>query len=75
MAEIQRVSLLQDQRGWSVKVALKTGRARRYHYESEAQARFFAAVFELGRRVLPTQFPLPMRAGFGEAAPVRRRRA
>lgn len=75
MVEIERVSLLQDQRGWSVKVSLKRGRTRRYHYVNEAQARYFAAVFGLGPRVLPSKFPLPTGAGFGEAAPVRRRRS
>jgi hypothetical protein len=53
MAEIERVSLLHDRRGWSVKVMLKKGGARHYRYGSEAQARYFAAVFELGPRVLP----------------------
>jgi hypothetical protein len=75
MAEIERVSLLQDQLGWSVKVLLKRGKARRYRYSTEAQARYFAAVFGLGPRVLPSKFPLPMGAVFGEAAHVRRRRA
>jgi hypothetical protein len=57
-----------------VKVVLRKGRARRYRCASEAQARYFAAVFELGPRVLPPSgFPLPMRARFGEAAHVRRR--
>lgn len=32
---------------------LKKGGARHYRYGSEAQARYFAAVFELGPRVLP----------------------
>jgi hypothetical protein len=53
MADIQRVVLLHDQRGWSVKVVLRQGSSRRYRYGSEAQARYFAAVFELGPRVLP----------------------
>lgn len=56
MAEIEHVVLLHDRRGWSVKVVLREGRSRRYRYGSEAQARFFAAVFELGPRVLP---PVP----------------
>jgi hypothetical protein len=53
MADIQRVVLLHDRRGWSVKVVLRQGGSRRYRYGSEAQARYFAAVFELGPRVLP----------------------
>lgn len=53
MAEIARVSLLRDQRGWGVKVSLKKGGTRHYRYGSEAQARFFAAVFGMGPRVLP----------------------
>ena len=53
MVEIERVSLLHGRRGWSVKVMLKKGGARHYRYGSEAQARYFAAVFELGPRVLP----------------------
>ena len=74
MADIQRVMLLQDRQGWSVKVVLRKGRSRRYRCGSEAQARYFAAVFEMGPRVLPPSgFPLPMRARFGEAAHVRRR--
>jgi hypothetical protein len=53
MVEIERVSLLHDRRGWGVKVLLKKGGARHYRYGSEAQARYFAAVFGLGPRVLP----------------------
>ncbi len=56
MAEIARVSLLHDRRGWGVKLSLKKGGTRHYRYGSEAQARYFAAVFGLGPRVLP---PLP----------------
>jgi hypothetical protein len=53
MADIEHVVLLHDRRGWSVKVVLREGDSRRYRYGSEAQARFFAAVFKLGPRVLP----------------------
>jgi hypothetical protein len=53
MADIDQVVLLHDRRGWSVKVLLRKGGSRRYRYASEAQARYFAAVFELGPRVLP----------------------
>lgn len=53
MADIDQVVLLHDRRGWSVKVVLREGGSRRYRYSSEAQARYFAAVFELGPRQLP----------------------
>ncbi len=53
MADIERVALLHDRRGWGVKVVLRQGGVRRYRYGSEAQARYFAAVFSLGPRVLP----------------------
>jgi hypothetical protein len=53
MVDIEQVKLLNDRRGWSVKVVLREGSARRYRYRSEAQARYFAAVFALGPRVLP----------------------
>ncbi len=36
-----------------MEVTLKEGGVRRYRYGSEAQARYFAAVFELGPRWLP----------------------
>ena len=36
-----------------MEVTLKEGEVRRYRYGSEAQARYFAAVFELGPRWLP----------------------
>jgi hypothetical protein len=66
MSEIRQVALVQDRRGWRVELHLHTGCVRRYSYRSEAQARFFAAVFALGPRVLP---PAPA------AAPGRRRRS
>ncbi|KFE71211.1 hypothetical protein [Hyalangium minutum] len=53
MADIDQVVLFQDRQGWSVKVLLRKGGSRRYRYASEAQARYFAAVFELGPRQLP----------------------
>jgi len=62
MAEIARVSLLHDRRGWGVKVSLKKGGTRHYRYGSEAQARYFAAIFELGPRVLPAKPPAKPRA-------------
>jgi hypothetical protein len=54
MADIEQVTLLHDRRGWGVRVVLKKGGVRRYRYTSEAQARYFAAVFALGPRVLPS---------------------
>ena len=51
--EIARVALRQHGKKWSVEVMLKEGGVRRYHYGSEAQARYFAAVFALGPRWLP----------------------
>lgn len=53
MAEIEQVSLIHDRRGWGVRLVLRSGGVRHYRYGSEAQARYFAAVFELGPRVLP----------------------
>lgn len=51
--EIARVALRRHRKGWGVEVTLKEGGVRRYRYGSEAQARYFAAVFELGPRWLP----------------------
>lgn len=51
--EIARVSLRRQRKGWGVEVTLKEGGVRRYRYGSEAQARYFAAVFALGPRWLP----------------------
>lgn len=53
MGGIQRVDVLRDRRGWRVDVETAEGAVRRYRYGSEAQARYFAAVFALGPRVLP----------------------
>jgi hypothetical protein len=50
--EVLRVEVLQSRRGWRVDVEVE-GAVRRYRYGSEAQARYFAAVFALGPRVLP----------------------
>lgn len=52
MGGIQRVEVLHDKKGWRVDVEVE-GAVRRYRYGSEAQARYFAAVFALGPRVLP----------------------
>ena len=51
--EIARVALRRRGKNWGVEVTLKEGGVRRYRYGSEAQARYFAAVFELGPRWLP----------------------
>ena len=56
MGTVERVELVRDARGWGVTVTVEGG-VRRYRYGSEAQARFFAAVFELGPRVLPPERP------------------
>lgn len=53
MADIDQVVLFQDRQGWNVRVLLHKGGSRRYRYATEAQARYFAAVFELGPRQLP----------------------
>jgi hypothetical protein len=53
MGEVGQVELLHDRRGWGVEVLMRDGAVRRYRYGSEAQARYFAAVFALGPRVLP----------------------
>ena len=58
MGEVARVELLHDRRGWGVEVVTRDGALRRYRYGSEAQARYFAAVFELGPRVLPPAEPV-----------------
>ncbi|MCP3136018.1 hypothetical protein [Pyxidicoccus xibeiensis] len=52
MGDVGQVELHHDKRGWSVEVT-REGESRRYRYGSEAQARYFAAVFALGPRVLP----------------------
>ncbi|OJT24978.1 hypothetical protein BO221_11360 [Archangium sp. Cb G35] len=51
--EIARVALRRRGKGWGVEVTLEGGGVRRYRYGSEAQARYFAAVFELGPSWLP----------------------
>ncbi|WP_052518906.1 hypothetical protein [Archangium violaceum] len=51
--EIARVALRRHGKGWGVEVTLEGGGVRRYRYGSEAQARYFAAVFELGPSWLP----------------------
>jgi hypothetical protein len=55
--EIARVALRRHRKSWGVEVTLKEGGVRRYRYGSEAQARYYAAVFELGPRWLPPTTP------------------
>lgn len=51
---IARVALRRHgKKRWGVEVTLEEGEVRRYRYGSEAQARYFAAVFELGPSWLP----------------------
>lgn len=57
MGEVERSELFHDRRGWGVEVVTREGETRRYRYGSEAQARYFAAVFALGPRVLPPVAP------------------
>ena len=61
--EIARVALRRRGKGWGVEVTLEGGGVRRYRYGSEAQARYFAAVFELG----PTWLPPVSRGGHSRA--------
>lgn len=70
------VKVMCDRKGWRVEVT-HAGGVRRYRYGSESQARYFAAVFELGPSVLPpknharrrqgARLALPNEASFGEA--------
>ncbi|MCP3102111.1 hypothetical protein LZ198_24895 [Myxococcus sp. K15C18031901] len=53
MGGVQRVEVRETRGGWGVEVLTGEGEVRCYRYRSEAQARFFAAVFEMGPRVLP----------------------
>ncbi|AGC42171.1 hypothetical protein MYSTI_00822 [Myxococcus stipitatus DSM 14675] len=53
MKGVMRVAVREERGAWKVEVATLEGEVRRYRYESEAQARYFAAVFALGPRVLP----------------------
>jgi hypothetical protein len=64
--EIARVALRRRGKGWGVEVTLKEGGVRRYRYGSEAQARYFAAVFALGPRWLPPVPPSRRRRGVPE---------
>jgi hypothetical protein len=67
--EIARVALRRHRKGWGVEVTLKEGGVRRYRYGSEAQARYFAAVFELGPRWLPPTSGRRRRRGSRTEAP------
>jgi hypothetical protein len=48
-----QVSVGRAGRSWSVTVTPEEGAPVEYRYRSQAQARFFAAVFELGPQELP----------------------
>ena len=52
-----------------MEVTLKEGGVRRYRYGTEAQARYFAAVFELGPRWLPPTTGRGSRGGSRTEAP------
>lgn len=68
MVEITSVALFSDRRGWAVDVALEGRRElRRYRYDSEAQARFFASVFALKPTSLP-EGHVRVRRSAGQAA-------
>ncbi|GEN05724.1 hypothetical protein OWM54_16700 [Myxococcus sp. MISCRS1] len=58
MGGVERVDVREEKKGWGVEVVTSDGEVRRYRYASEAQARYFAAIFELGPRVWP-----PVRRG------------
>lgn len=51
---IECVTMLRDRRGYCVDVKTSAGEQRRFRYASEAQARYFAAVFSLGPTALPS---------------------
>lgn len=53
MGAVEQVRLARRRRGWTVVVRLAGGEVRRFRYGTEAQARYFAAVFRLGPRTLP----------------------
>ena len=54
------VAVERSGRAWTVRVE-GLGEAREYCYRSEAQARFFAAVFALGPTILPVVSQAPKR--------------
>lgn len=60
------VSVERASRGWKVRVAPEEGEPRVYRYATRAQARFFAAVFELGPDALPCAHQIRERARRGK---------
>ena len=52
-AGIREVTLFRDARGWGVTATLASRHQRHWRFESERQARFHAAVLELGPPKLP----------------------
>lgn len=50
---IREVTLFRDARGWGVTATLASRHQRHWRFQSERQARFHAAVLELGPSVLP----------------------
>jgi hypothetical protein len=48
-----------DGRAWAVRLVDHSGQLREFRYRHESQARFFAEVFKLQPRVLPSQGTLP----------------
>lgn len=56
------VSVERASRGWKVRVEPEAGPVRVYRYATRAQARFFAAVFELGPALLPEEHQIRERS-------------
>lgn len=50
---VKEVMLFRDARGWGVSATVGTRTLRHWRFHTERQARFMAAVLELGPRVLP----------------------
>ncbi|MGQ0503875.1 MAG: hypothetical protein ACT4TC_00995 [Myxococcaceae bacterium] len=51
----QQLKIQQDGQVWVVRLQRNENELAEYRYSSEAQARYFAAIFEMG----PTQLPPP----------------
>lgn len=57
MVEITSVELIRDRKGYAIDVGIVGRRERRrYRYGSEAQAKYFAAVFRMNPHTLPGGF-------------------
>lgn len=52
-SDVQEVMLFRDARGWGVSATVGRRSRRHWRFHTERQARFMAAVLELGPRVLP----------------------